>query len=81
MMDVREEELRDAFEFGDQESILSLTDLIHQEAARLTWCPREEHQLRPLASWDGEHVVRGIVGEASHPGQGKRRRTLWLRAL
>ena len=28
-------ELRDAIEFGDQESILSLMDLIHQGAAQL----------------------------------------------
>ena len=32
-------ELRDAIQFGDQESILSLTDLIHQGAAQLRMPP------------------------------------------
>ena len=32
-------ELRDAIEFGDQESIMSLTDLIHQGAAQIQKFP------------------------------------------
>ena len=37
-------ELRDAIEFGDQESILSLTDLIHQGAAQIQNVPSHGHE-------------------------------------